>query len=125
LSYRDTISLIEHDLAERLRTHAAADQPGAVRLSRQVKHFPIAPEVAIRPDEKGSHYLMSVTAADRPGLLFSIAQVLARHGIDLHTAKIATLGERAEDTFLISGAELTQKKKLLRLEQELLGQLAV
>jgi [protein-PII] uridylyltransferase len=88
-----------------------------------VKHFPITPEVAIRPDERGNHHIMSVTAADRPGLLFAVAQILARHNINLHTAKIATLGDRAEDTFLVSGSELNQTSALLRIEQELLEQL--
>ena len=122
---RDMISLIEHDLVERLRTAGPPDKPVTGRLSRQLKHFPITPEVSIRPDDKGSHYIMSVTAADRPGLLFAIAQTLARHKINLHTAKIATLGERAEDTFLISGNELTHTNTLLRVEQELLEQLQV
>lgn len=125
VSYRDTISLIEHDLAERLRTHAPADPPTSGRLSRQVRHFPITPEVHIRADEKGHYHVMSVKAADRTGLLFAVAQVLARHKIDVHTAKIATLGERVEDTFLISGAELAKTATLLRLEQELLEQLQV
>jgi len=124
LGDRDAISLIEHDLAQRLESHAAPDRPAPVRLSRQVRHFPISPEVSIRPDEKGRCYLMSVSAADRPGLLLSIAQVLARRHIGVHTAKIATLGERVEDVFLISGAELDEKSALLRLEQELLAALA-
>ena len=125
LSYRDMTSLIEHDLVERLRHAGQPDQPAQGRLSRQVKHFPIAPEVHIRQDDRGSYSVMSVKAADRTGLLFSIAAVLARHGIDVHGAKIATLGERVEDTFLISGSELGQTAKLLRLEQELLQVLQV
>jgi [protein-PII] uridylyltransferase len=43
----------------------------------------------------------------------------------VHTAKIATLGERVEDTFLISGAELAKTATLLRLETELLERLQV
>jgi [protein-PII] uridylyltransferase len=125
LNYRDTIGLIEHDLAERLRAYTPPDQPGSGRLSRQVKHFPISPEVNIRPDEKGNHHIMSIKAADRTGLLFSVAQVLARHQIDVYAAKIATLGERVEDTFLLSGRELAKTSTLLRLEQELLEVLAV
>lgn len=66
-----------------------------------------------------------MTAADRPGLLYSVASVLAAHHIKLHTAKITTLGERAEDVFLVSGAELDSSSTLIRLEQELLDQLAV
>jgi [protein-PII] uridylyltransferase len=125
LSYRDMTSLIEHDLVERLRRGGPPDQPALGRLSRQVKHFPIAPEIHIRADDRGSYSVMSLKAADRTGLLFSIASVLARHGIDVHGAKIATLGERVEDTFLISGSELGQTAKLLRLEQELLDVLQV
>jgi len=125
LGYRDMIGLIEHDLAARLEDQAPPDKPAMGRLSRQVKHFPITPEVSIRPDEKGSQHVLSVTAADRPGLLFAIAQVLARHNINLHTAKIATLGERVEDTFLLSGTELAQTSTLLRIETELLQALQV
>ena len=123
LAYRDMISLIEHDLTERLATGAPMDSSIGGRLSRQVRHFPITPEVQIQPTEKGEQFLLSVTAADRPGLLFTVASTLAAHDINVHTAKIATLGERVEDTFLISGAELTKKATLLRLESELLEQL--
>ncbi len=120
LPYRDMIGLIEHDLVEQLKTQPPLAAPPPSRLPRQVKHFPFAPEVAIRADERGQYYVMSVTAADRTGLLYAIARVLGEHGVILHTAKIATLGERVEDTFLISGAELAQTATLVRLEQELL-----
>ncbi len=123
--YRDMIALIEHDLAEILKSRITLTPPSRGRLSRQVKHFPIVPEVEIRADERGSQYVMSITAADRPGLLFDIARILSQHGIDLQTAKINTLGERAEDTFLISGAELAQAATLVRLEQELLTTLQI
>ncbi|HEX8987813.1 MAG TPA: [protein-PII] uridylyltransferase [Rhodocyclaceae bacterium] len=120
LPYRDMIGLIEHDLVEQLKAQPPLAAPPPSRLPRQVKHFPFAPEVSIRADERGQQYVMSVTAADRPGLLYAIARVLGEHGVVLHTAKIATLGERVEDTFLISGAELAQTATLVRLEQELL-----
>ncbi|HEX8962356.1 MAG TPA: [protein-PII] uridylyltransferase [Rhodocyclaceae bacterium] len=120
LPYRDMIGLIEHDLVEQLKTQPPLAPPPPSRLPRQVKHFPFAPEVSIRADERGQHYVMSLTAADRTGLLYAIARVLGEHGVILHTAKIATLGERVEDTFLISGAELAQTATLVRLEQELL-----
>jgi [protein-PII] uridylyltransferase len=122
---REMVSLVEHDLTERLTTQAPPDQPVNGRLSRQLKHFPVQPEIVLRPDERGQHWIMQVTAADRPGLLFAVAQILARHGIDLHTAKIATLGERVEDVFLISGSELAQTATLLQLERELLEALSI
>ena len=125
LQYRDITNLLEHDLTERLRTQAPADQPTNGRLSREVRHFPITPEVSIRPDDRGKHYIMSVTAADRTGLLFDIADTLAHYSINLHTAKIATLGERVEDTFLISGPGLSQDNLVVKIESDLLEKLAI
>jgi [protein-PII] uridylyltransferase len=124
-NYRDIVPLIEHELAQRLASTAPPDKPGSGRLSRQLRHFPIAPEVKISPDERGQLYILSVIAADRPGLLYTIASTLTEHGINLHTAKIATLGERAEDTFLISGPDLGATSALVKLESALLERLRV
>ena len=123
--YRDMIGLIEHDIVEQLIQQGPLPPAISGRLSRQVRHFPVTPEVDIRADERGNQYLMSINAADRPGLLYAIARVLGQHGITLHTAKIATLGERVEDVFLISGKELAQTATLVRLEQDLLTVLQV
>jgi [protein-PII] uridylyltransferase len=117
--YRDMISYIEHELQTQLRTHGELPAPSKGRLSRQVKHVPMTPEVHIRPDEKGAYYYLNVVAGDRPGLLYRIARVLDEHDINLYTAKINTLGERAEDTFLVSGDALRDTKKVVRLETEL------
>jgi len=124
-AYRDIIGLVEHDLAGRLKTQPPLEAPPPVRLSRQVKHFPVAPEVQIRPDERGNQYIMSIAAADRPGLLYAVARILSRHGIFIRSAKIATLGERVEDTFLVSGSELGKMVTLVHLEQELLDALQI
>lgn len=121
--YRDLLNFIEHELTERLIHLPPLDPPLDGRLSRHLRHFPITPEVSVRPDEKGSYHILSVVAGDRPGLLSRIAQVFLRHGIHLYTAKITTLGERAEDTFLIQGENIDQSKVALRLETDLLRQL--
>ena len=81
--------------------------------------------VDLRPDERGQYYLLSVTANDRTGLLFAIANVLTRYRINLHTAKIMTLGERVEDVFLVDGAALNIQRNQLQLETELLDALKV
>lgn len=121
--YRDLLSFIEHELTQQLTLLPPIESPLAGRLSRHLKHFPITPEVSIRPDEKGAYHILSLTAGDRPGLLSRIAQVFLKHGIHLHTAKITTLGERAEDTFLVTGESLEKAKAVLRLETDLLEQL--
>ena len=121
--YRDLISYIEHELETQLRTHGELPVPSKGRLSRQVKYVPMTPEVHIRPDEKGAYYYLNVVAGDRPGLLYRIARVLDNYGINLYTAKINTLGERAEDTFLVSGDALRDTRKVVRLETDLLQEL--
>jgi [protein-PII] uridylyltransferase len=121
--YREMISLIEHELADRLRRHVPLAPPARGRVSRQLKHFPITPEVHIRPDEKRQYHLVSITAGDRPGLLYGIARVFSRYQVNLQTAKIVTLGERAEDVFVVSGDALNQTRTVLQLEQELLAAL--
>jgi hypothetical protein len=66
------------------------------------------PRISLRPDERATAWLLSISTSDRAGLLYAIARVLARHGINLQLAKVSTLGERVEDTFLIDGAVLQQ-----------------
>jgi [protein-PII] uridylyltransferase len=46
--------------------------------------------------------------------------VLARHKINLHLAKVSTLGERVEDTFLVDGPALQHSRTQLQVESELL-----
>jgi [protein-PII] uridylyltransferase len=123
--YRDLISYIEYELADRLLHKAALPPLSKPRLSRQLRHFPISPEVNIQRDEKGQYRVLSVIAGDRPGLLSRIARVLNAYDINLHTAMINTLGSRAEDTFLITGAALDDPKTIVRLESELLEQLKI
>jgi [protein-PII] uridylyltransferase len=121
--YRDLISYIEYELAERLLHRAPLPPLAKGRLNRQLRHFPISPEVNIQPDEKGTYKVLSVIAGDRPGLLSRVARVLTEYDINLHTARINTLGSRAEDTFLITGAALNDPRIVVRFEGDLLEQL--
>ncbi len=123
--YRDMIAMIEAELAEELQSEAPLAAPRGGRLSRRVRHFPISPVVNIRPDERGTYQVLSVVASDRPGLLYDVARMLASYRVNLHTARINTLGDRAEDVFLVSGDALANSKTVLQLEQELLKELQV
>jgi [protein-PII] uridylyltransferase len=80
--------------------------------------------VSLQPDEKGQRWLLNISASDRVGLLYSIARVLARHRVNVQLAKINTLGERVDDTFLIDGPELQENKAQIAIETELLEALA-
>ncbi|HEX6735747.1 MAG TPA: [protein-PII] uridylyltransferase [Azonexus sp.] len=122
---REMVAYIEHELEQRLLQQAPPEVPSAGRLSRQVKHFPIKPEASIVEDERGGNFVLSLIAADRPGLLYTVADILAQHRANLQTAKITTLGERAEDVFLISGGDLRESACRIRLETELMERLKV
>jgi [protein-PII] uridylyltransferase len=122
--YRDIISLIEHNLAAHLQAQAPLAAPRKGRMSRQSRNFPIPPAVDWRPDERGQYALLSITATDRTGLLYSVAGVLNDYKVNVHMAKIMTLGERVEDSFLVDGPILSNPKTQLELEQKLLEVLA-
>lgn len=124
-SYRDIINLIEHELTQLLHSQDALPPPRKGRLSRLSRTFPITPTVDLRPDERGQYYLLSLSANDRNGLLYSIANVLAKYKINLHTAKIMTLGERVEDVFLVDGPVLNNARSQIQLETDLLEALHV
>jgi [protein-PII] uridylyltransferase len=127
--YRSHASLVEHELDEALRQtpdrHAAGNsatgtwRPG----SRRSRVFPIVPNVELQPDERSTSWRLSVTAADRPGLLYSLAQVFAQHAISLKMAKVLTLGDRVEDIFIIEGDVLGHPRAQLQFERNVLATL--
>jgi [protein-PII] uridylyltransferase len=119
-AYRSLISLVETQAAQALASTGPLPEPARGRVSRRVKSFPVVPRVTLAPDERAQRWLLTVTASDRSGLLYAIARVLARHHINLQLAKITTLGERVEDTFLVDGPVLQQPKAQLLVETELL-----
>ena len=123
--YQDRIAMIEAELPGELVSDAPLGPPRGGRLSRRVRHFPISPAVNIRPDERGAWHSLTIVAADRPGLLYGVARTLARYHVNLQTARINTLGDRAEDVFLVSGETLANPKKVLQLEQDLLNELSL
>lgn len=123
--YRDLISYIEYELTDRLSRKMPLPPLSKPRISRQLRHFPITPEVSLQADERGEFRMLSIVAGDRPGLLSRISRTLTAFDINLHAAKINTLGSRAEDTFMVSGNTLNNPKTTVRFESELLNQLRI
>jgi [protein-PII] uridylyltransferase len=114
------IRQIELELTQDLTLLAPLENAPKSRQSRRVKSFPIQPRVQLHPDERGQRWILNVVAADRVGLLYAIARVLAKHEVNLQLAKITTLGERVEDSFLVDGAIFRTPKGILSLETDLL-----
>ena len=119
--YRELITMVESGLASTIDQKGQLPAPTKGRVSRRVKNFPIAPRITLHPDEKAQSWLLAISASDRLGLLYSVASVLAKHRISLKLAKISTLGERVEDTFLIEGSVLQHNREQIAIETELLN----
>jgi [protein-PII] uridylyltransferase len=119
--YRDLIHKIETGLADKIAAQAPIEAPPTGRVSRWVQHFPFAPQVSIAPDRRPGRWLVSVSCADRPGLLSAIARLLLKHGLNLIDARVTTLGARAEDVFVVNGAAVEDETARATLIAELQG----
>jgi len=119
--YRELVAMVESELPLALKSEAPLPTPSRGRLSRRVKSFPVVPRVDLQPDEKAQRWLLSVSTSDRHGLLYSIARVFAQHHVNLQLAKISTLGERVEDTFLINGPQLHVYREQAQLVHDLMA----
>ncbi len=122
--YRELTHMVESDLVRVIEEGGPLPEPARKRVSRRVKSFPVAPRVTLRPDEKAQRWLLAISASDRAGLLYLVARVLAQHHLSVQLAKVSTLGERVEDTFLVQGPELQNNARQIQIETELLRELS-
>ncbi len=76
-------------------------EPVKRRAPRRVRLFSTATRVEFDVDAGNRRTVMELTAGDRPGLLSIVGQAFVDLAIDIETAKIMTIGERAEDVFYI------------------------
>ncbi|MEJ2669390.1 MAG: [protein-PII] uridylyltransferase, partial [Gammaproteobacteria bacterium] len=75
------------------------------RIPRELRHFEVATTVHISDEHNGQRTVIEVITLDRPGLLAIIANQFRQFGLDIYSARIATLGERAEDIFVVTEAQ--------------------
>ena len=72
------------------------------RAPRQVRMFSTKTSVDFAQGTTRGKTVMELVAGDRPGLLSKIGKAFIAEGVDIETAKIVTIGERAEDVFYIT-----------------------
>lgn len=75
------------------------------RTPRQLRHFNREPVVLISNQVEPRQTVLEITATDRPGLLALIGKTFARLQLQVHGAKIATFGEKVEDSFVIANSK--------------------
>ena len=73
--------------------------------SQRFKDFNIKPKIVLRPHPRKDRSLIEIQAVDIPGLLTKIAEVFQAYLLHIHAARITTVGERAEDFFVVSNNE--------------------
>ena len=80
------------------------DQINIHRLSksRQAIHFPIPTHVKFLADPLNRNSIIEVITTDHAGLLSKIGKAFIKQDINLLSAKITTIGSRAEDIFYIT-----------------------
>ena len=84
--------------------------------------FEIVPNVLIDNHASNRFTVIEVNARDRPALLNQLAHALFQSKVTLHSAHVATYGERAVDTFYVTdltGDRIIQPARLKTLERRL------
>lgn len=102
-------------LSERLRTRPLP------RLRADA--FPIEPNVFIDQGASNRFTVVEVNARDRPALLYALAHALFQSKVTIHSAHVATYGERAVDTFYLTdllGDKIESAGRLKAIERRLL-----
>lgn len=94
-------------------------------LSRRMKNFSVDTHIHFIPSKHQRRTTFELTTLDRPGLVAKLAAILQRLNVVILAAKITTIGEQAEDLFIVASAEgeaLSAAEKQ-QLEQQITEQL--
>ena len=87
-----------------------------IKLSKKIKKpFQMVTKINFSEDKNLMKTLLCIETLDQPKLLVKIAKSFLDLNIDVHSARITTLGERVEDNFQLldskNGKFLTKNKK--------------
>ncbi|MFU8789997.1 MAG: [protein-PII] uridylyltransferase [Methylobacter sp.] len=110
-------NLLHHEVKKHKNIH---------RQSRQAKHFPIPSSVQFHADPLNRHTIIELITTDHAGLLSKIGRAFVQQNIDLHSAKISTIGSRAEDMFYITDKQsqpITDPVRQEQIREEILNRL--
>lgn len=104
---------IAQALSDKLKQDDFCDIP-LQPARREVKQFNFPLKASFIKISSKTKTMIEIIALDRPGLLGNIAQIFQQLHINIHSAKITTFGEKADDVFTISTNEnmaLTEEEK--------------
>jgi [protein-PII] uridylyltransferase len=110
-------NLLHHEVKKHKNIH---------RQSRQAKHFPIPTLIQFHTDPLNRHTIIELITTDHAGLLSKIGRAFVQKNIHLHSAKITTIGSRAEDMFYITDDQshpITDPDRQAQIRDEILKML--
>ncbi|MCY4265986.1 MAG: [protein-PII] uridylyltransferase, partial [Gammaproteobacteria bacterium] len=102
---RIRLNEIQKVLREQIDGSHRPAKPVSLRLDRKRHYFNKPIETAFLNTEDKPYSALELNCPDHPGILACVGKVFAKNRIQLRDARIATLGERIEDLFLITDAD--------------------
>jgi [protein-PII] uridylyltransferase len=105
---------IQQRLEQALSKPDELPQPSSRALPRRLRHFTTATQINFSDDDNNERAVMELITGDQPGLLAQVGYTFARLGVRVQNAKIATIGERAEDVFFITDHDNARPDERLR-----------
>ena len=75
------------------------------QLSRRLRNFEVPTKVTFLPQKNSRRTTFELVTLDRPGLIATLAKIFQSLDITLQAAKITTIGEQAEDLFIVTDGE--------------------
>ncbi|MEZ0151876.1 MAG: [protein-PII] uridylyltransferase [Candidatus Reddybacter sp.] len=123
---RDKAAKVERKLKEALLANDDSNIEVNRRTPRQLKQLTIGTTARIDHNHSSRTTYLEVVTPDRPGLLAQLGHIFMRFKLHLHSAKIATLGERVEDVFYLTDEQnqpLTDLDLCREIEQSICQEL--
>ena len=71
------------------------------RARRELQYFKVPVKVQFDEDDEQDTSSLQIECRERPGVLTLIVRTLVEHGLRIRSARVSTLGERVEDSFIV------------------------
>ena len=108
---------IKKILSKNLRKPSNKTKYSKRKVPHRYTHFKIKTKVKFSPSDHGDRTYMELVSLDRPGLLSKVGQAFLDLKVELHSAKVVTLGEKVEDIFSITNRNDRPLESLEEQEQ--------
>ncbi len=112
--------------AHKAQVNEAVGKISARRARRELQYFKVPVKVQFDEEDDGEASSLQVECRERPGVLTLIVRTLVSHNLTIRSARVSTLGERVEDSFIVTqadGAPISGGERQTRLAESIRKQL--